>query len=107
MLTNIQVIDLAERMRIPLEDVVFKSELKDMTLRYNRSYIINLEDEFDKKTGEKNQGSHYVAFQVNHYLDKPEEHVYFDSSGCAKLKQCLMLRLMCKVLWQIVVVGFV
>jgi len=89
MLTNIQVIDLAKRMRIPLEEVVFKSELAKMTLRYNRSYIINLEDEFDKETGEKNQGSHYVAFQVNHYVDKPDEQVYFDSFGCAPPNEVL------------------
>ena len=88
MLTNIQVIDLAERMNIPLEEVVFKSELTNMTLRYNRSYIINLEDEFDEE-GRKNQGSHYVCFQVNHYSDKPDEHVYFDSYGCAPPNEVL------------------
>jgi hypothetical protein len=81
MLTNLQVEDLAERMNIRLEPVVFKSELANMTLKYNRSYIINLEDEFDE-TGQKNSGSHYVCFQVNHYVDKPDEQVYFDSYGC-------------------------
>ena len=93
MLTNIQVIDLAERMNIPLEDVVFKSELANMTLRYNKSYIINLEDEFDEE-GRKNQGSHYVCFQVNHYSDKPDEQVYFDSYGCAPPNEVLEF---CKV----------
>ena len=44
MLTNVQVEFLAERMGVPLEPVVFKSELKDMVLKYNKSYIINLED---------------------------------------------------------------
>lgn len=93
MLTNIQVEDLAERMGVPLEPVVFKSELATMTLRYNKSYIINLEDEFDD-TGEKNGGSHYVAFQVNHYLDKADELVYFDSYGCAPPNEVLNF---CKV----------
>jgi hypothetical protein len=46
-LTNTELISLAKRMDIPLEAVVFKSQLKDMKLKYNRSYIINLEDEFD------------------------------------------------------------
>jgi hypothetical protein len=82
MLTNVQVEALAERMGVPLEPVVFKSELKDMVLKYNKSYIINLEDEFDEE-GQKNAGSHYVCFQVNNYLDKPDEYVYFDSYGCA------------------------
>lgn len=88
MLTNVQVESLAERMHIPLEPVVFKSELKDMVLKYNKSYIINLEDEFDED-GQKNSGSHYVAFQVNHYLDKADEFVYFDSYGCAPPNEVL------------------
>jgi hypothetical protein len=93
MLTNIQVEDLAERMKVPLECVVFKSELTNMTLKYNKSYIINLENEFDED-GQNNQGSHYVAFQVNHYLDKADEHVYFDSYGCAPPNEVLLF---CKV----------
>ena len=93
MLTNLQVEALAERMHIPLEPVVFKSELKDMVLKYNKSYIINLEDEFDE-TGEKNAGSHYVCFQVNNYADKPDEYVYFDSYGCAPPNEVLEF---CKV----------
>ena len=93
MLTNVQVESLAERMGVPLEPVVFKSELKDMVLKYNKSYIINLEDEFDE-TGEKNQGSHYVCFQVNKYLDKADELVYFDSYGCAPPNEVLNF---CKV----------
>lgn len=88
MLTNLQVEDLADRMRIPLECVVFKSELLTTTLKYNKSYIINLEDEFDDN-GKKNSGSHYVCFQVNKYSDKPDEYVYFDSYGCAPPKEVL------------------
>ena len=84
MLSNLQVEALVKRMGVPLEPVVFKSELKDRVLKYNKSYIINLEDEFDEE-GQKNAGSHYVAFQVNNYLDKPDELVYFDSYGCALL----------------------
>lgn len=93
MLTNLQVEALAERMGVPLEPVIFKSELKDMVLKYNKSYIINLEDEFDED-GQKNSGSHYVAFQVNHYLDKADELVYFDSYGCAPPNEVLNF---CKV----------
>lgn len=89
MLTNIQVEDLAERMGVPLEPVVFKSELANMVLKYNKSYIINLEDEFDED-GQKNSGSHYVCFQVNKYSDKPDEHVYFDSYGCAPPNEVLL-----------------
>ena len=44
MLTDIQVKELAGKLSIPLEAVCFKSTLKDMKLKYNRSYIINLEN---------------------------------------------------------------
>ena len=60
MLTNLQVIALADRMGVPLEPVVFKSELKEMVIKYNKSYITNLEDEFSED-GEKNAGSHYIV----------------------------------------------
>ena len=48
MLSNVQVEDLAKRMGVKLEAVCFKSELKDMKLKYNVGYIINLENEFDE-----------------------------------------------------------
>ena len=44
MLSNIQVEDLAKRMGIRLEGVYFKSQLKEMKLKPNVAYIINLED---------------------------------------------------------------
>lgn len=82
MLTNYQLRDLAKKMRIPLEGVYFKSQLKDMKLKPNRSYIINLEDEYDSE-GERNEGSHYTAFQYNKY-DDGDKVIYFDSYGaCA------------------------
>ena len=81
-LTNVQVEELAKRMNIPLERCCFKSELEEEPLKYNRSYIINLEDEFDKN-GERNDGSHYTCFQVNKYANGKVEPIYFDSYGVA------------------------
>ena len=81
-LTNIQVEQLAQRMNIPLERCCFKSELEEEPLKYNPSYIINLEDEFDKN-GERNDGSHYTCFQVNKYANGKIEPIYFDSYGVA------------------------
>jgi len=84
MLSNIQVKNLASRMGIHLEGVYFKSELKDMKLKHNVGYIINLEDQYDEN-GEPNDGSHYTCFLYNKYPKKDcrDEYVYFDSYGVA------------------------
>ena len=79
-LSNIQVEALAKKMNIPLEIVCFKSELEEEDFKYNRSYIINLQDEFDSD-GRRNSGSHYVCFQVNKYPNGKVEPLYFDSYG--------------------------
>jgi len=84
MLSNVQVKDLAKRMGIRLEGVYFKSELKEMKLKHNVAYIINLEDEFDED-GTPNDGSHYTCFLYNKYPKKDcrDEYCYFDSYGVA------------------------
>ena len=79
-LTDMQIRDLAVRMDVPLVFCGFKSELAEEKLRYNKAYIINMEDEFDEK-GERNSGSHYTCFQVNKYPNGKTEGVYFDSFG--------------------------
>ena len=79
-LTNIQVEELSKKMNIPLERCCFKSELEEEPLKYIRSCIIHLEDEFDKN-GEPNDGSHYTCFQVNKYPNGKVEPIYFDSYG--------------------------
>jgi len=78
MLTNFQIEELADKMGIPLEAVCFKSSLKDMKLKYNRSYVINLENEFDEN-GERNEGSHWTCFQVDKYKNNSIQGIYFDS----------------------------
>lgn len=90
MLSNVQVEDLAKRMGIRLEAVCFKSELKDMKLKHNVGYIINLEDEFDED-GNPNEGSHYTCFQYNKYPKKDcrDEYIYFDSYGVAPPQEVL------------------
>jgi hypothetical protein len=79
-LTNTEIISLAKRMDIPLEPPVFKSQLAEMKLKYNRFYIINLEDEYDPD-GIKNDGTHYTCFQVNKYKSNNVEGVYLDPYG--------------------------
>ena len=61
MLTDVQLKSMAESMRIPLETVCFKDELPP--LKYNRSYIVNMQDELSEE-GTENPGSHWVAFQI-------------------------------------------
>ena len=80
MLTNFQIEDLAEKMDIPLEAVCFKSTLKTMKLKYNRSYIINLENEISED-GDRNDGTHWTCFQVNKYPNGKIKGCYVDSYG--------------------------
>ena len=76
MLTNKQIEEIAKRMDIPLVFVDFKDRLETHKLKLNKGYIINLEDEFNPKTGVQDVGSHWCAFQCN---DKG--CYYFDSYG--------------------------
>ena len=87
-LTNTQLNDLAKRMKVPLEAVVFKSELVGMKLKHNRSYIINLANEFDED-GKLNDGSHYTCFQSNKNVNGKVENIYFDSFGVDCPKEVL------------------
>lgn len=80
MLTNSQIEDLAQRMKVPLEYVGFKSNLPKK-LKTNRSYIINLDDEQDKATGILSGGTHWTCFQIMEYPNGKKEGIYFDSYG--------------------------
>ena len=79
-LTDIEIKDLARRMDVPLVFCGFKSELADKKLQFNKSYIINMENEFDED-GQRNSGSHYTCFQINKYPNGKKEGLYFDSFG--------------------------
>lgn len=79
-LTDTEIWDLAEKMDVPLVFCGFKDELEKKKLQYNKSYIINMENEFDED-GQRNSGSHYTCFQVNKYPNGKTEKVYFDSFG--------------------------
>ena len=84
MLTNHQILDLAPKMDIPLVGVAFKDDLTDSLgkLQYNKSYIVNLENEMglDNK---RNNGTHWVCFQVNMMKNGKTQAMYFDSFGIA------------------------
>jgi hypothetical protein len=80
MLTDSDIRSLADRMAVPLVFCDFKDNLKKTKLQYNKSYIINMENEFDDD-GTPNKGSHYTGFQVNKYANGKIEPIYFDSYG--------------------------
>ena len=79
MLTDIQLEDLSKKMNIPLEMVCFKDELPK-TLKFNKSYIINLENSLDEE-GNENEGTHWTCLQVNKYPDGKIEPIFFDPYG--------------------------
>ena len=80
-LSDEQIRELCYKMNIPLAEngIVFKDELPTK-LEYNKSYFINLEDEYDAK-GVLNSGSHWTCFQIAKYPSGKVEPIYFDAYG--------------------------
>lgn len=79
MLTDTQLTELSEKMGIPLEAILFKDEMPSK-IKYNRSYIINIEDSEDGQ-GIRNDGTHWTCMQVNKYSNGKIEPIYMDSYG--------------------------
>ena len=75
-LTNFQLMDLANRMGIPLKEPYFKDELP-LKLETNVGYIINLESDEDEE-GRPNLGSHWCAFYLREYPNGKIEGIYHD-----------------------------
>jgi len=80
-LTDTQMKTLLKKMNVPLFDILFKDEMPNK-ICYNKAYIINLDDEFDEKTGMLNSGSHWTCLMVMKYKDGKIKPFYFDSYGC-------------------------
>ena len=80
MLNNFQIIELAEKMNIPLESVFFKDEIDVSDLKVGKSYVINLEDEFEDDDKTRNGGSHWVCFHIGKHNGEICI-MYFDSYG--------------------------
>ena len=78
-LTDSQIYDLADRMRIPVADVCFKDELES-PLEYNKAYFINMQDSVDE-TGQTNPGTHWVYLQLVKYPNDSKDVIYFDPYG--------------------------
>ena len=80
MLTDTQIEELCLRMNIPLASIAFKDEIKANHLEYNKSYFVNLDDEYDEK-GRLNSGSHWTCFQIAKYPNNEVAPIYFDPFG--------------------------
>ena len=80
MLNNFQIIELAEKMNIPLEGVFFKDEIDMTDLKVGKSYVINLEDEFEDDDKTRNGGSHWTCFHIGTHNGEICI-MYFDSYG--------------------------
>jgi hypothetical protein len=81
-LTDSQIRELCNRMNIPLATtcgIIFKDEIPN-ELEYNKSYFINLDDEY-KEDGTLNNGSHWTCFQIAKYPNGNIEPMYFDAYG--------------------------
>lgn len=81
MLSNFEIINLANKMNLPLERICFKNELLEEPLKYNRGYIINSQDDVCDETGEENGGIHWTALYVAKTKDGHIQPLYFDSFG--------------------------
>ena len=78
-LTDTQISDLCQKMRIPLGGIFFKDELPKK-MEANRSYFINIQDSVDEK-GNENDGTHWCFTQICEYPNGDKEPIYFDPYG--------------------------
>jgi len=87
MLTDKQLEELSVKMNIPLEDIIFKDQTPS-TFKFNKSYIVNLEDEYDEG-GNLNSGSHWTCLQINKYPNGTIQSIYFDPFGIPPPKEII------------------
>lgn len=81
MLSNFEIISLAEKMNMPLARICFKNQLLDEPLRYNIGYIINSQNDKDEDTGDENGGMHWTALYIAKNKNGRIEPLFFDSFG--------------------------
>jgi len=79
MLTDSQIKELGKKMDFPIAEICFKDQLPNK-IKFNQSYIINLDDSYDEK-GRLKEGSHWTCLQVNKNKDGSIEPFFFDPYG--------------------------
>jgi hypothetical protein len=85
-LSDEQIRTLANKMGLELAFVDFKSDLLAQPVEYNKGYIVNMSDQYDKN-GKENEGTHWVAFIIRKYPNGKVAPCYFDSFGCVAPKE--------------------
>jgi hypothetical protein len=80
MLTDREIEDLSQRMKIPLQGVYFKDEVP-VPLNWNKVYILNLQDS-ETEDGEQNDGTHWVMLYIRETPKGQTQPIYFDPYGC-------------------------
>jgi len=78
-LTDTQITNLCQKMRIPLGGIFFKDELPNK-IDSNKAYFINMEDSVDEE-GNENDGTHWTFAQIRKYPNESTECIYFDPYG--------------------------
>lgn len=73
-LTNYQIIDVAQRLNLPLRKVAFKDQLKQFQPEKG-AYVINLDSQYSGQ-----DGTHWVALYLTKENKVPHAY-YFDSFG--------------------------
>ncbi len=73
-LTNYNIIDVAQRLRLPLRKVAFKNQLKEFQPQAG-AYVINMDD-----SDSGNNGTHWVALYLTREAGVPHAY-YYDSYG--------------------------
>lgn len=79
MLTDHEIEDLSNRMKIPLQGVYFKDEIPS-PINYNKVYIINLQDS-ETDDGDQNSGTHWTMFYIRETPKGQVQPIYFDPYG--------------------------
>ena len=80
MLTDLQIEDLAKKMKVPLAGCFFKDELPRRLIN-NKIYIINMQDS-ETEDGDQNSGTHWVMGYIGETPNGRIQPIYFDPYGC-------------------------
>ena len=77
MLTNFELLDIANKMNIDcIDGCYYKDELILQKFKPNKAYVINLANSDDD-----NDGTHWTCLYSKKNKDDITEYIYFDSTG--------------------------
>ena len=71
MLSNFELIEMGKNYNVQIDDIVFKSDLKDIKIKKNMNVIVNLQSNTANA-----KGTHWTAF-----IKRNNTTLFFDSFG--------------------------